>query len=256
MALFEDHLYNGEYPYLTPEQFTAENSSCPIARGADEDDPLIMDAIMDASLVVYYLTGRQFNGTTQTAVRPYCECRDCAPRRLTMGLWPVTGIIEVRENGEDKNPADYHIDEYRYIAKNNGEAFPRCSNWYAENNGAYDTENDGYVFEVTVEHGLPAPPLVRRATTALACQLYSWSYDSGCEDCDLPTRVTQVSRQGVSFTVEDFSELLSRGSTGVYALDLAIKVLNPSRLQSPTWVWTPEIARGKRAYTGGSVETS
>lgn len=255
MALFEDHLYAGTYPYLTPEQFTADNSTCPLARGQDPEDLAIIDAIQDASLVVYYLTGKQFDGTRTTTVRPYCSCRDCPPLKLQMGLWPVTSLLAVRENGEDKDPEDYHIDEWHYIVKNNGEEFPRCSNWYAEAGGAYDTEDDGYVLEVTVEHGIQAPPLIRRATAAFACQLLDGMVGD-CEDCDFPARLTSVSRQGVSFTVEDFSDLMRAGSTGVFALDMAIKVFNPSHLQSPSWVWTPEIARGKRKYLVTGVETS
>lgn len=254
MALFEDHLYNGTYPYLTPEQFTADNSRCALARGLDPEDLTLIDAIQDASLIVYYLTGKQFDGTRTTAVRPYCECQDCEPWKLTMGLWPITAIVGVHEQGEEKDPDDYHIDEWRYIVKNNGETFPRCDNWTATPGGPYDTDQ-GWVFEVTVEHGIPAPPLITRATSALACSLLADDVGD-CEDCDLPNRLTAVSRQGVSFTVEDFADLMRVGSTGVYALDMAIKVFNPSHLQSPTWVWTPEIARGKRRYLASGVESS
>lgn len=254
MALFEDHLYNGTYPYLTPEQFTADNSRCPIARGQDPEDPAIIDAIQDASLVVYYLTGKQFNGTGQVTVRPRCECYDCEPRFLTMGVWPVTAVVGVREEGIETDPDDYHIDEWRYLVKNNGETFPRCHNWYAGTGTAEDNADDGWVFEVTVEYGIPAPPLITRATAAFACSLLDDVGD--CEDCDLPSRLTAVSRQGVSFTVEDFADLMRVGSTGVYALDMAIKVFNPSHLQSPSWVWTPEIARGRRTHLASGVQTS
>lgn len=247
MALFEDHLYNGQYPYLTPEEFTADKSKCKIAQGADPEDENVIDAIMDASLVLYYMTGRQFNGTTQTTVTPHCECYDCAPHRLTMGLWPITAIISVREDGEDRSGNDYHIDEYRYIVKDDGTAFPRCGNWYAEVGSEWDNEEDGWVFEVTVEHGIPAPRLLKRAVSALACNLYSLNVDD-CEDCDLPERITSMSRQGVSFEIADFVALMERGSTGIYAVDLAVKVLNPSGLQSPSFVWTPELERGIRRY--------
>lgn len=255
MALFEDHLYAGTYPYLTPEQFTADNSTCPIARGQDPDDLAIIDAIQDASLVVYYLTGKQFDGTRTTTVRPTCECYDCAPHKLTFGLWPVTAVVSVWEEGEEKDPEDFHIDEWRYLVRNDGEVFPRCANWYAQSGGEFDNEEDGYVFQVTIEHGILAPPLIRRATAAFACQLLNDSLGD-CEDCDLPSRLTAVSRQGVSFTIEDFTDLMRAGSTGVFALDMAIKVFNPSHLQSPSWVWTPEIARGKRRWLAGGVESS
>jgi hypothetical protein len=256
MALFEDHLYNGVYPYLTPEQLTADNSRCPLARGQDPEDFAIVDAIQDASLAVYYLTGKQFNGTARTIVRPHSDCNECAPYKLTMGLWPVTAIVGIRENGVDQDPEDYHIDEWRYIVKNNGETFPRYDHWTALTGSIEDNATDGWVFEVEVEHGIPAPPLIRRATAALACSLLDEEDYQGCEDCGLPSKLTAVSRQGVSFTIEDFAEIMRVGSTGVYALDMAIKVFNPSHLQSPTWVWTPEIARGTRRNLASGVTTS
>lgn len=255
MALFEDHLYNGEYPYITPEEFTADNSKCKIAQGIDPEDDLIIDAIMDASLVMFYLTGKQFNGTATTTVTPKCECYDCAPNRITMGLWPVTAIVAVRENGVDQDPADYHIDEYRYIVKNDGTAFPRCANWYEAAAGPDDDEEHGYVFEITVEHGIPAPRLLKRAVSALACNFYSLNADDDCTDCDLPERITNISRQGVSWEVADFVALMQQGSTGIWAVDIAVKVFNPMGLQSPSFVWTPEIARGTRRFTDLS-ETS
>lgn len=255
MAIFEDHLYAGAYPYLTPEQFVDDRSPCALARGMDPEDSAVIDAIQDASLVVYYLTGKQFDGTRTTTVRPRCECQDCAPFKLRLGLWPVTAIVAVREEGVDTNPDDYHIDEWRYIAKDNGEAFPRCANWFAEEAGTFDTEDDGWVFSVTVEHGVPGPALIRRATAAFACRLLDDTIGD-CDDCDLPSKLTAVSRQGVSFSVEDFWELMKSGSTGIFALDMAIKVFNPSHLQSPSWVWTPEIAKGRRRYLASGVETS
>jgi hypothetical protein len=254
MATFEDHLYNGQYPYVTPEQFVDDKSACVLAQGMDPEEQIVLDAIMDASLALYYLTGKQFNGTKETTVRPYCDCLDCAPLRLTMGLWPVTSIIAVRENGVDQDPDAYHVDEYRYIVRNDGEAFPRCGNWWAEQGGSFDTEENGYVFSVTVEHGIPAPPLLKRATIALACSLLASSIDTDCEDCVYSDKITSISRLGVSFNMEDFTNLLTQGtgSTGIYAVELARKVFNPSGLQSPSFFWNPDLARGKRAYTNVS----
>lgn len=247
MALFEDHLYNGSYPYLTLEEFLVR---CPAAEGALETDEDVIAAVQDASLIMFYLTGRQFNGTATTTVSPDCWCNECAPHRLHLGLWPVTAITGVRIEGVDTDPDDYHVDEYRYIVKNDGTAFPQCGNWFAETGGAYDVASPapGYVFEVTVEHGLTPPPLLKRATAALACSLYADATDNG-DACALPDRVTAVTRNGMSFEVADFIGLLQQGATGIYPVDLAVKVLNPTHLQSPSFVWTPDLVRGTRRYT-------
>lgn len=247
MAAFLDHLYNGTYPYLTPAEFIAK---CPAAAGVPETDDDVIDAINDASLIMYYLTGRQFNGTSQTTITPDTYCTACGPYRIPLGLWPVTDIIAVRENGVDQDPADYHIDEYHWLVKDNGEAFPRRGNWYAASGDADDNEDSrgGYVFEVTVEHGLPAPGLLKRAVKDLACGLYDDAV-SGGDACSLPDKVTNITRNGLTMEVADFNDLLNRGALGIYSVDLAVKVLNPTGMQSPSFVWTPDMYRGTRRYT-------
>lgn len=243
MGLFLDHLLNGTYPYLSPQEFI---ESCSKASNSDPTDDEVLDAIEDASLIVYYMTGRQFNGVAQTKVTPDVSCW-CAPNRIKMGLWPITNIIAVRENGVNQNPANYHVDEYKYIVKDSGEPFPHSANWYETGAGPDDNEDSpgGFVFDITVEHGIPAPRLVKRATKAMACSLF----DATSDDCGLPERVTSITRQGISMQIEDFVGLIGRGSTGIYEVDLAVRVFNPSGLQSPSFVWTPDMKRGSRRYT-------
>jgi hypothetical protein len=98
-----------------------------------------------------------------------------------------------------------------------------------------------------VEYGMQPPLLVKRATKALACSLFVDSQD--CEDCGIPDNVRTISRQGVSYDLDDIPALIQNGSTGIYALDLAIKVLNPTGMQSPTFVWTPQMRRSSRRFT-------
>lgn len=245
MGLFIDHLLHGSYPYLTPEAFIAR---CPAAADADPSDEAVIEAVEDASLVVYYLTGRQFDGKYETTISP--NVHGCSPRRIALGLWPVTEIVGVHHDGVDQDPTEYHMDEYRYLVRNDGEPFPVCNNMWAETGGIYDTEEDGYVFEVTVEHGMEVPPLIARATRAMACQLYMLANPS-IGQCQLPERVTSIARQGVTMEVASVSDILlgSKSGTGVFEVDLAVNVFNPSRLQSPSFVWTPDLRRGIRRYT-------
>jgi hypothetical protein len=163
-------------------------------------------------------------------------------------LWPVTDIVSIRYDGTAQDPADFHVDEYRYIVRNDGEAFPVKANWWAVTGSAEDDpdSNDGSVFEVTLEHGIVPPRLVTRATRALACQLFD-----GCSSigpCKLPERTTSVSRNGVTMDVASAAEMLRDRRTGIYLVDLAIATFNPSGLQSPTFVWSPDMRRGIRSF--------
>lgn len=248
MAVFVDHLLCGIYPYLTPAEFIAK---CPEAQGLEDDDPDVIDAIEDASLLMYYLLGRQFDGVCETTFRPKPNKCCVTSRRVTSGLWPLTNIIAVREEGEDKDPTDFHIDEYRYIIRNDGEPFPANANWWAETGSTDDDPDEpgGAVFEITVEHGIIPPRLVTRATRALACQIYD-----GCSSigpCKLPERTTSVSRNGLTINVADAAEMLKNRRTGIYLVDLAIATFNPSGLQSPSFVWSPDLRRGIRSYKPG-----
>lgn len=106
-----------------------------------------------------------------------------------------------------------------------------------------------HVFEVTVTHGIPIPSILKRAARELACHLIAVSC-LGTE-CKLPDRVTSISRRGVSMEVGSPLEYLEGGKTGIYAVDLAIMTLNPSKLQSPSFVWRPGMSSDRlhRVYT-------
>ena len=242
-------------PYVTAEEVLL---CCKAAEGAmTEDDVRLLDAIDDASLILYYLTGRQFDGTCQRTVRPCLTsgcvpCDGCEPHQIDIGLWPVTGLISVRENGVtlvgDDLTGVYHVDEYRYLVKDDGDSFPSSSSIHAITGGPHDTDNgfDRFVFEVTVEVGLPIPRLLTRAARALACELVTSCLGLPCK---LPERVTSVSRSGISMDVMSATDLLRDGRTGIYEVDLAIQVFNPLKLQSPSFIWSGQRRYGRRVDT-------
>lgn len=252
MAEFLD--YASCVPFVTAEELLM---CCGPARdNLTEDDPRLLDAIDDASLILYYLTGRQFGGTCTRTVRPCassgCSCGGCTPIQINLGLWPVTQLISVRIEGETIEDEDltgvYHIDEYRYLVRDDGQPFPASSSSSALADGPYDNEDDQnqFVFEVTVEAGMPIPRLLTRATRAMACQLVQ-----GCLDlpCKLPERITSLSRSGVSMDVASVDDLLNGGRTGIYEVDLAIQVFNPMRLQSPSFMWSGQQTHARRVNT-------
>jgi hypothetical protein len=44
-------------------------------------------------------------------------------------------------------------------------------------------------------------------------------------------------------------DLLINGRTGIYQVDLAIAVLNPSKIQSPSFFWSGQQRYGRRVDT-------
>lgn len=253
MAEYTDHLYCDTYPYVTPAELIA---CCKEAAGMDEDDWRVLEAIEDASLVLFYLTGKQFAGTCEATIRPGCHeqcvCGCCTPKQVNLGLWPITDLISVRYQGTTYTGSElydtFHINDWHYLARNDGEPFLNGNQW-ALSGGTHDNLSpDGYVFEATIEYGLKIPNLLKRATRDLACQFVAVCCDKPCK---LPERVTSVSRVGVSFDVANVTDLLTQGRTGLYTVDLAIQTFNPSKLQSPSFIWHPEMttATGRRINT-------
>lgn len=250
MSDYTAHLYCDTFPYLTPEELIL---CCKDADGMTEDDPRITDAIDDATLVLFYLTGRQFAGTCTATVRPPCHSGTCAcgcsPFQVDLGTWPVTSLSAVRYGGvtyEDTDLTDtFHVNDYRYLARNDGEPFESGNQWAIAESGEDNSDNT-YVFEVTLAYGIAIPRLLKRATRALACQ-----FVSACagKPCKLPERVTSVTRSGLSMDVASVTDLLKDGRTGIYEVDLAIQVFNPSKLQSPSFLFMPSKRYGRKVNT-------
>jgi hypothetical protein len=69
---------------------------------------------------------------------------------------------------------------------------------------------------------------------------------AGDDSCALPQRVTSVSRQGVSYTILDNQEFIAELRTGLYAVDLFLKVANPDNARRRSKVFSPDQPRARR----------
>lgn len=108
-----------------------------------------------------------------------------------------------------------------------------------------DTEDN--TFSVTVTYGREVPELVKLATATLACELIK---DCVGKPCDLPKRVTSISRQGVTMALLDPQDFLDKGRTGIWIVDQAIATYNPNKLNRPAAVYSVDQSpRWRRAGT-------
>lgn len=279
MAPYTGHLPCAPYPYVTPEEVLL---CCSAITNEIEgpDDPRLTDAVEDATEIIYYLTGKQFVGTCTATERPCipcgcscgggtgnyymannplfylnnwpwlapCDC--CTPNQIKLDHWPVTNILSVTRGGitiDDVNLLSelYHIDEYSYLVANDNAPFPSCGNMFEPLD-----EDLPYAerppFSVTVEYGMQVPGMVRRATRTMACQLVRQCLDL---DCQIPKQATSMIRSGVSYELENVIDYLSTGRTGIYEVDLCVRTFNPSLIQSPAFIWTPDMRYGRNTYT-------
>ena len=98
--------------------------------------------------------------------------------------------------------------------------------------------------EVTYTFGVAPPTMGAMAARQLAIQLAKlWG---GEDDCELPDRVTSVSRQGLTMTILDNQQFLDDLKTGVYQVDLFLKAVNPDKARVKAKVFSPDIPRGRR----------
>lgn len=140
---------------------------------------------------------------------------------------PVLKIHAVRNrNGSVIDSSKYYLVDHSTIQASAGIPWTPCN------------------IEVTYTYGAYPPAAGRAAARIMAMEFVKlWSGD----DCALPERVTTISRQGVSFTLLDNQDFVDDMRTGLYAVDLFLKSVNPDRARSKSRVFSPDMPRARRS---------
>lgn len=225
------------------------------------------EAAQTASYLLWAMSGRKFTGTTTVTERYVCAKRayrmgassrnyggilingqvsniplndfDNYAELVADGLSPesrirlrghfVTEIHAVRNRqGEILDPSSYYLVDHSVLQATEGVPWTPCN------------------VEVTYTYGSPIPAAGKMAARTLAVEFAKlWSGD---DDCALPQRVTSISRQGVSYTLLDSQDFIDDLRTGVYAVDLFLKSVNPDKARRKSRVFSPDVPRARR-YT-------
>jgi hypothetical protein len=164
-----------------------------------------------------------------------CGCDVASEIRLD---GPVYDIVQVRIDGVTVDPETYRVDDALRLVRLDGETWPMRQNLSASA-GRPDT------FEVAYRKGVPLPRAGRRALTALMIEFRKAA--CGDQSCQLPSRVTNIVREGVTYSMlDDPSTLLDNGRAGVPLVDQWLAVLNPSGNRTRMKVWSPDVPRNRR----------
>jgi hypothetical protein len=169
-----------------------------------------------------------------------CTCR----ARCEVPLdGPVASINEVRVDGDVVDNADgltYEVHDGHLLVRKDGQCWPTCQ--------TYGTEIPG--FTVTYDRGDPIPPAVQTALEMLACE-YAKACTGG--ECQLPPRLTRLSRQGVEVSVAEINEFGDLLRTNIPIVDAVIAGENPGRLQGRPQVFSPDLHPARVVtWSGGS----
>lgn len=203
-------------------------------------DALPMEACESASYILWALSGRKFSGTRLTTEvyespgggdflpQPVLvnglvinQNTDTVMQRIRLRGQPVVEIISVR-NADNQ---DIDSDLYRLMDR---------SVLVLDNTLLATT------LTVTYAYGIKPPAMGQIAARHLAQQFLNlWTGG----DCDLPQRVTSVSRQGLSMSILDTQDFLEQFRTGIYTVDLFLKSANPAKAHMRAKVFSPDRPR-------------
>lgn len=234
---------------------------------------------VEASQLLYELSGRLFMGACERTVRP-CSSRGCGFQVLSRGhiVWdptflyypywngsswwwngrpscgclpldrvllsgyPVREILGVLIDGVAVDPATYRLDERRYLSRVRDPLQPQVRlSWPACQNLDLDDTQAG-TFSVTYRYGQDPPVLGVQAAAQLACQFYR---QCAGQECNLPDGATRITRQGITIDRGLFSSwaidpVSHSWRTGLTAVDAFLQGYNPGGLKRRPTVWSPD----------------
>lgn len=230
---------------------------CPPCASMPNDTVMVM-ALQVATEILYELTGRQWPGIRTTLERPifcFCGCQrasECSCgflSEVTLSRGPVISVQQVKVYGDVVDPARYRLDGGNRLvwrpdldpAHQN-----RWGNWPAcQMLDRADTED--FTWSVAYTYGRTPPAGGKMAAASLACQLalaLAPAADEGGA-CRLPTRVTNITRQGVSMVVLDPLTLIQDGMVGLAEVDLWVSSVIKGRQRRGGAIMVPGRPRGR-----------
>lgn len=226
-----------------------------------------------ASQLLYELSGRQFAGACEKTVRPcsplmcgfqvlsrghivapetswygsywgwgggrHCGCQPLD--RILLSGYPIREITEVLINGDVVDPATYRLDERRYLTRVRDTAEPDVALFWPSCQVLDLPDTEDGTFSVTYRWGMDPPLVGIDAAAELACELYK-ACNNGA-DCNLPSGVTRISRQGIVIERLSFSAWgLQSGiwRTGLTRVDAFLGAYNSSRITRRPSTWSPD----------------
>jgi len=233
------------------------------------------EACETASYLMWTMSGRKFSGETTVTERYTCTLRNnrlgasskttsavlfggdvydipsgdyeeyseltadgMSPEsRIKLRGRPVTKIHSIRnKTGLILDPSSYYLVDHSTIHIVAGTPWTPCNT------------------EITYSYGSLPPVAGRMAARLLALEFAKlWAGD---DDCALPQRITSVSRQGVSYTILDQQDFIQELRTGLYAVDLFIKSVNPDGARAKAKVFSPDTPRARRYTPKTAVYTA
>lgn len=234
--------------------------------GGDEEWQQLLVA---ASETLYALTGRRYGGQRERAVELHAPCR-CGgrligpvpdawlayslgggdalagdgvydPYSLPLAAWGTCRPHTVRLPNRDASEllavldaAGAPFDATRYLIERGG-YFARVPGIAVE-----DAPLPGCARPLRIRYRFGRPPSDAGVTYAVQLATAFAQSRVDPDSSPLPGIVTQIVRQGVTFTQQAASVLIEKGQTGLAPLDLWVASVNPGGTRRPPRSWSPD----------------
>lgn len=246
--------------WTTPAEVVAFCASEDVDSGSDIY--LLDEAVIISSQELYAASGKQFAGICENFVRPCSDGCSCGYQVLSRGhlvgwdgeCWGgyacgchpeprvklagyVREILEVTIDGIVVDPSLYRVDKNKYLVRTDGSRWPSCQTL------ELNSDEVG-TFAVSYTYGRIPPLMGQMAARQLACEIFK---DSSGLECALPTGVTRVTRQGITFERSFFQrDPDGLWRTGMALVDMFLNTVNPHGLSRRGTFWSP-ASRGRYA---------
>lgn len=179
-------------------------------------------AIDLASEILFNLSGRVYTGIcerTRSICSPchFCvpSCCSCVPlNAIDLALnAPVWGVFDVSVDGVALSATAYELQQKRYLVRIDGDVWPTTG------------------VDVTWASGRAIPLGARYAAALYAAEIVKLCIG---KQCQIPQRVTNMTREGTTFTILDSMKVIAEGRTGIALVD----------------AWLVSDKKGRRARPG------
>jgi hypothetical protein len=166
---------------------------------------------------------------------------------IGLGRSPLISIEEVTIDAGTLDSGSYRIDDGKWLVRQDSQGWPTCQDLGRP-------IGDPCTFSVSFTFGQAPPKAGENAAALLASEAYKSQTPSLAGSCKLPSRISSITRQGVSMAVLDPMSFMKDGFTGIYAIDLFIRAYNPSKQIRKPMVYSPDMANlGRRqTWPGGT----
>lgn len=174
--------------------------------------------------------------------------RGSNPPEVDLGVYPVTAIVAVKIDGVTIPSTEYELRDHRVLIRIRPTASSTPTDRWgwptSQVQDLPDTQQGTFSIEYT--YGQAPPAAGELAAKKLAEMLVLPQLG---DDTHYPTRITSMARQGVTAMVTDVMDLVMKGGTGIYEVEIFLNSVNPGRNQRQAAVWSPDLGRPRRTAT-------